>query len=79
MLRCLSKNRLYTKMLTINLLSIFTIKSIRTLAGLAPLVLLIVKTLTYVLYLLHKQITELGLVNNVLNKTKQNTDNSLVE
>jgi len=47
--RCMSKNRLYTKMLRIHLFSIFTIKTPRTLAALAPLVLLIVKTLTNVL------------------------------
>jgi len=43
-LRCLSKNRLYTKMLRIHLFSIFTIKT-----PLAPLGLLIAKTLTNVL------------------------------
>ena len=52
-LRRLSKNRLYTKMLRIHLFSIFTINSPRALAALAPLGLLIVKTLTSVLFLLH--------------------------
>ena len=35
-LRCLSKNRLCTKMLIIHLFSIFTIKTSRALAALAP-------------------------------------------
>jgi len=48
-LRCLSKNRLYTKMLRIHLFSIFTIKTPKALAALAPLGLLIVKTVTNVL------------------------------
>ena len=45
-MRCLSKHRVYTKMLRIYLFSIFTIKGSRILAALAPLDLLIVKTLT---------------------------------
>ena len=44
-LRCVSKNRLYTKMLRIHLFSILTIKTPRALTALAPL---IVKTLTKV-------------------------------
>ena len=52
-LRRLSKNRLYTKMLRIHLFSIFTINSPQALVALAPLGLLIVKTLTSVLFLLH--------------------------
>jgi len=48
-LRCLSKNRLYTKMLRIHLFSIFTIKTPRALPALAPLGLLIVKSMTSVL------------------------------
>jgi len=44
--RCLSKNRLYTKMLKIYLFRIFTIKTPRDLVALTPL---IVKTLTHVL------------------------------
>ena len=44
-LRCLSKNRLYTKMLRIHLFSIFTIKTPQALTALAS----IVKTLTNVL------------------------------
>jgi len=51
-LRCLSKNRLCTKMLIIHLFSIFTIKTLWVLAGLEPLDLLIMKTLTNVLLLL---------------------------
>ena len=46
---CLSKNRLYTKMLRIHLFSIFTIKTPLALVALAPLGILIVKTLTNVL------------------------------
>ena len=46
---CLTKNRLYTKMLRIHLFSIFTIKTPRALAALTPVGLLIVKTLTNVL------------------------------
>ena len=49
MLRCLSKNRLYTNMLKIHLFGIFTIKTPRVLAALPPLGLLIVKTLANVL------------------------------
>ena len=42
-LYCLSKNRLYTKMLRIHLFSIFTIKTPQALAVLMPLGLLIMK------------------------------------
>ena len=48
-LGCLSRNRLYIKMLRINVFSIFTFKTQWALAALAPLDLLIVKTLTHVL------------------------------
>ena len=56
MWHCLSKNRLYSKMLRIHLFSIFIIKMPQDLAVLAPLGLLIVKTQTmysnYYVYLI---------------------------
>jgi len=48
-LRCLSKNRIYTKMLRIHLFSIFTIKDTTGSHWPTHLGLLIVKTLTNVL------------------------------
>jgi len=48
-MRCLSKNRLDTKLFRMHLFSVFTIKISRALTALAPLGLLIVKTLTNVL------------------------------
>jgi len=51
-LHCLSKNRLYTQMLRIHLISIFTIKKPRALSALASFGPFIVKTLSHVLYLL---------------------------
>ena len=45
-MRCLSKDRLYPKMLRKHLFSIFTIKTPRTLAAFVPLYLFIIKTLT---------------------------------
>jgi len=48
-LRCLSKNRLYSKVLRLHLFSIFTIMTPLALAVIAHLGLLIVKTPTHVL------------------------------
>ena len=48
-MRCLSKNKLDTKLHRIHLFSVFTIKRLRVLAALEPVGLLIVKTLTNVL------------------------------
>jgi len=48
-IRCLSKNRLDSKLLRIHLFSVLTIKRPRSSAALAPLCFLIVKTLTNVL------------------------------
>ena len=47
-LRCLSKTRLYIKMLRILLLSTFTIEMPHALTALVPLDLLILKTMTNV-------------------------------
>jgi len=57
--RCLSKNRLYTKMLRIHLFSIVIIKTPRTLAAIVLLRILNVKTLKIVLLLLHTLYKEL--------------------
>jgi len=48
-LPCLFRHRLNTKMLTIHVLSVFTITTSRALGALTPLGLFIAKTLTHLL------------------------------